>query len=75
MEKVKRVTKKQQYLNSLLHDFSWATGVINSGYKTAWYHGECKPIKWWIEFRKEVVSESVKVETDKSYKPWKTIDF
>jgi hypothetical protein len=70
MEKVKRVTKKQQYLNGLLHDFTWATGVINSGDSTAWYHGERKPLKWWIEFRKEVASESVKVETDKTYKPW-----
>jgi hypothetical protein len=78
---MKRITKKEQYINSIRHDIAWTEDVLQkmnmsqSSNKWAPYYGVLKPLRFWAEENAYLKHELAQIEADSSYKPWKEYQF
>lgn len=76
---MKRVTKKQQYINCIEHDLEFATKSLRemsmSTIKWRWYHGERKSVMWWEKLKSEMEREITLINSDRNYKPWTEFEF
>jgi hypothetical protein len=76
---MKRITKKQQYINELRFDLDYFQGEVSSNAiakltgqpYTIWHHGET--VSEFVAKRNiaELTEELNKIFNDKNYKPWK----
>ena len=64
---------KREYLNSLIHDLDYYKNFLYVGDIKAklWHHGEQLTFKAVKERAVELGQELTKINTDKTYKPWK----
>lgn len=68
---MKRVTKKQQYINSLEFHRNHALIDLATDGKFFWSHGELKSRHYFENEVKWINHELAKIEADRTYKPWK----
>jgi hypothetical protein len=70
MNKAKRITKKQQYLNAIEHDLKYFESELIAGHSHIWWHGEKLTRS---QVKREVLElrlEQGRVSMDSTYKPW-----